>query len=107
MTKSKPSGKGRIAPLTALPAVKLIFAGIKVVWSNCSEKVIWGNILIGTPVEPVSGPLIFAVKVGAVVSIVIVRLVTGVIVGFEEEVMISPSAAIAIVKALALVGADL
>ena len=45
-------------------------------------------------------------KVGAVVSIVMLRLVTGVMVGLVAEVTISPSAATAIVKALALVGAD-
>src|SRR3989338_2289932 len=103
ITKSKPSGKGRIAPLTALPAVKVTFEGIRGVWSTLSEKDICGNMLIGTPVEPFCGPLVAELKVGATVSIAIVRLVTGVIVGFEVEVIISPSVAMPIVKALLFV----
>ena len=59
--------------------------------------------LIGTPVEAFAGALVPALKVGAVVSMVIVRLVTGVIVRSAPEVTMSPLPATPIVKALLLV----
>ena len=92
-----------MAPPTALPAVRVMLVEVRVVWSSCSEKVMCGNMLMACPIEPLCGKLVAELRVGATVSMAIARLVTGVMVGFDAEVTISPSAAMPTVKALALV----